>query len=628
MKDKKTLFIISIVFLLIITTSLSYAYFSISAKGNENAKDVVVETGILKLTYTDSPEIVASNIKPGWTTTKVVIVKNTGTLDTSYNLVWQELINGITNNELVISATCERLNSSNVVEGTCEGLSITSINDIIIKKNIFIEKGITHKYTFTIIFKEMNTSQDYNQNKKFNGVIGVSEYRTDGNIYCTYNGNMDVGSEYVNGKFTYRYKQTGKYIKDISKIDWENADGDGWGVQLNDKESIDTITSDICTYINNKPVLYASLMFANSKAETIDLSKMKMSNIQNYSGMFTGVQAKSITFGNIDTSSATTMTAMFEGTKFESLDVSKFNTSNVTDMSYMFNNTKLTTLTGLENFDTSNVTDMYAMFSGIKLTSINLSSFNTSNVTNMRGMFSNIQATTLDLSNFDTSNVTDMNSMFFMSQVSSLDLSNFDTSKVTNMSSMFFMSQASSLDLSNFDTSNVTNMNSMFYNSKATTLDLSNFNTSKVTNMALMFAGSQATTIDVSNFDTSNVTDMRSIFARTQVVTLDVSNFDTGNVTNMYRMFYNTPVTMLDLSNFDTSNVTDMKAMFSNSSNLKTIHASDKFNTNAVTSDDAMFEGCTSLVGGSGTTYNSTKIDKTYAHIDGGTSNPGYFTSK
>ncbi len=578
MKDKKTLFIISIVFLLIITTSLSYAYFSISAKGNENAKDMVVETGILKLTYTDSPEIVASNIKPGWTTTKVVIVKNTGTLDTSYNLVWQELINEITNNELVISATCERLNSSNVVEGACEGLSITSINDIIIKKNIFIEKGITHKYTFTIIFKEMNTSQDYNQNKKFNGVIGVNEYRTDGNIYCTYNGNMDVGSEYVNGKFTYRYKQTGKYIKDISKIDWENADGDGWGVQLNDKESIDTITSDICTYINNKPVLYASLMFANSKAETIDLSKMKMSNIQNYSGMFTGVQAKSIAFGNIDTSSATTMTAMFEGTKFESLDVSKFNTSNVTDMSYMFNNTQLTTLTGLENFDTSNVTDM--------------------------------------------------SSMFFMSQVSSLDLRNFDTSKVTSMKSMFFMSQASSLDLSNFDTSNVTNMSGMFYNSKATTLDLSNFNTSKVTNMALMFTGSKATIIDVSNFDTSNVTDMRSIFAITQATTLDVSNFDTGNVTNMYRMFYNTPVTMLDLSNFDTSNVTDMKAMFSNSSNLKTIHASDKFNTNAVTLDDAMFEGCTSLVGGSGTTYNSTKIDKTYAHIDGGTSNPGYFTSK
>ena len=28
------------------------------------------------------------------------------------------------------------------------------------------------------------------------------------------------------------------------------------------------------------------------------------------------------------------------------------------------------------------------------------------------------------------------------------------------------------------------------------------------------------------------------------------------------------------------------------------------------------------------TKYDTTKTDKTYAHIDGGTSNPGYFTAK
>ena len=34
------------------------------------------------------------------------------------------------------------------------------------------------------------------------------------------------------------------------------------------------------------------------------------------------------------------------------------------------------------------------------------------------------------------------------------------------------------------------------------------------------------------------------------------------------------------------------------------------------------------LVGGAGTAYNGSHVDKTYAHIDGGTSNPGYFTAK
>ena len=41
-----------------------------------------------------------------------------------------------------------------------------------------------------------------------------------------------------------------------------------------------------------------------------------------------------------------------------------------------------------------------------------------------------------------------------------------------------------------------------------------------------------------------------------------------------------------------------------------------------------MFYNCTSLVGGQGTTYDANHIDKTYAHIDGGPSNPGYFTEK
>lgn len=39
-----------------------------------------------------------------------------------------------------------------------------------------------------------------------------------------------------------------------------------------------------------------------------------------------------------------------------------------------------------------------------------------------------------------------------------------------------------------------------------------------------------------------------------------------------------------------------------------------------------MFYGCTSLVGGAGTAYDPTFIDATAARIDGGSSNPGYFT--
>ena len=39
-----------------------------------------------------------------------------------------------------------------------------------------------------------------------------------------------------------------------------------------------------------------------------------------------------------------------------------------------------------------------------------------------------------------------------------------------------------------------------------------------------------------------------------------------------------------------------------------------------------MFTSSSKLIGGAGTKYNSSYVDKTYARIDGGTSNPGYFT--
>jgi hypothetical protein len=204
MKDNKILFGTFIALLLLLTTGLSYAWFSASISGNENAKNVVVEAGTLKLTYTDGPAINAQYIKPGWSTTKEVSVKNNGTLDTNYNVIWQSLTNTITNNELVLSATCQRLNASGTVEGTCESIPQAPISDMTIAKKISIESGITHKYTFTILFKETNADQNYNQGKEFNGVLGIEEYKapdfaTDSWSTIIANVKAGNGSEYAIG---------------------------------------------------------------------------------------------------------------------------------------------------------------------------------------------------------------------------------------------------------------------------------------------------------------------------------------------------------------------------------------------------------------------------------------------
>lgn len=111
----------------------------------------------------------------------------------------------------------------------------------------------------------------------------------------------------------------------------------------------------------------------------------------------------------------------------------------------------------------------------------------------------------------------------------------------------------------------------------------------------------------------------------------DFTNLDTSAVTNMEHMFSDCVyLASLDLSNFDTSAVTNMESMFNNCNSLTTIYASENFVTAQVTSSNIMFGAMsTNLVGGAGTVWSSSNpTDKTYAHIDGGISNPGYFTAK
>ena len=271
---------------------------------------------------------------------------------------------------------------------------------------------------------------------------------------------------------------------------------------------------------------------------------------------------------------------------------------------------ELTNITGIENLNTEDVTVMASMFwECTNLPSVDVSGFNTQNVTDMQSMFAECyELTSLDVSGWNTGNVTDMNSLFSScSELTSLDVSHFNTANVTDMSNMFYgCSGLTSLDLSSFNTANVTDMSYMFRGcSDLTSLDLSSFNTAKVTAMYCMFMDcSGLKSLDLSSFNTAKVTDMSSMF-----------NSCSG-------------LTSLDLSSFNTANVTNMRDMFRLCESLITINVGDGWSTAAVTQSGNMFLYCSSLVGGMGTTYDASHVDKAYAHIDAGTDNPGYLSEK
>ena len=86
-------------------------------------------------------------------------------------------------------------------------------------------------------------------------------------------------------------------------------------------------------------------------------------------------------------------------------------------------------------------------------------------------------------------------------------------------------------------------------------------------------------------------------------------------------------LTELDLSSLTGAKLVNAYDIFSGCANLKTIYVSDRFSVDKVTTPGTPFSGCTSLVGGAGTKCSEGGTGIKYAHIDGGPSNPGYFTN-
>lgn len=169
---------------------ITYAYFKTEVKGNEMAKNIDVTTTTLALKYTDTLEVKAENITPGWSITKEVSVENIGETEAFYSLIFQNLINSIENNELVISAECtdENGNECESIEET-PIMSTTGTKLYNIKDGILINPGEKHIYVVKLEFKELGVEQNYNQGQKLIGVLGIKESIKTYNVSLTFEDN-------------------------------------------------------------------------------------------------------------------------------------------------------------------------------------------------------------------------------------------------------------------------------------------------------------------------------------------------------------------------------------------------------------------------------------------------------
>ena len=432
-------------------------------------------------------------------------------------------------------------------------------------------------------------------------------------------------------------------------------------------------------HVNTSAMTSACEMFMQCEAlTTLNISSWNTSAVTNMTGMFFYCSSmKSFDISGWNTASVTSMESMFSFCdSLTSLNLSGWNMGNVTNMSEMFYYCSSMTSFDISGWNTTNVTNMSGMFENCTgLTSLDLSGWDTGNVTSMYAMFRGCSYLTTIYVGADWSTEKVTRSGFMFDGCTSLvggmgttydmyhtnkEYAHIDgglanpgyLSAKTPRYTYDSTTGALSLNWGTFNngdkwgseviatavtsvtaTSDVSFMgdcSELFKGfSNCTSMDLNNVNTSSVTNMSNMFENcSSLTSLDFSNWNTDDVNILNNMFKScTSLRNVDISNFNTSMVYTMYSMFEGcSSLVRLDLSGWDTRNGTDMSRMFCGCSKLRTIYVGGGWTTQIALSSNSMFYGCTSLVGGMGTTYDPSHTDKEYAHIDGGPDNPGYFT--
>ncbi len=443
-------------------------------------------------------------------------------------------------------------------------------------------------------------------------------------------------------------------------------------------------TLDLSSF-NTASVTNMSIMFSLCEAlTTLDVSSFNTSKVTDMNNMFGGCRLlTTLDVSSFNTENVTNMNCMFgDCSNLTTLDLSSFNTSNVTNMCCIFYNcSALTTIYAAADANWNKESGLAStnMFSGCnKLKGGKGTTYNSNykdatrahidGLNGQPGYFTAKYAVvggvicsdlTATIDSIGSAN--DTTEIVLSGAVSAEDLGKASENGTiinaiaTNEDARFhlvvpeganillsgedckemfnYCQSLVSADLRGFNTSNVTNMSKMFNGcSNLESLNLSGFNTSNVTDMSNLFYNcKKLASIDLTSFNTENVTDMYSMFqVCSSLTTLDVSNFNTGLVTNMCAMFSDcSSLTTLDVSSFNTISVTMTSGMFQGCSSLATIYAASGANWYKESGlSDCMFEDCTKLKGGNGTTFSASDVTAARARVDGLNGQPGYFTLK
>ncbi len=110
--NKKVLLLILSVAIISLTTIASYTFFTVSVAGNNTAYNTVIQTGEMNLRLVDSEPVNIQNTLPGTSSAKTFKVKNTGTIQTNYDVYVSEIFSEFVDTPDLVGGAGTRYSSS------------------------------------------------------------------------------------------------------------------------------------------------------------------------------------------------------------------------------------------------------------------------------------------------------------------------------------------------------------------------------------------------------------------------------------------------------------------------------------------------------------------------------------
>lgn len=158
--------------LIVLMVGATFAYFTITVKGNDTSSSLIVKSASLGITY-DTGDAIVAYMSPNEEATKTFRVINTGNTSAKYNVRWL-----VTSNTLVNKSDLKYDVTGSVESGTGSTLSssgqIAPSIDSNMLSNITIEPNTVHKYEFRIYFELTLENQNANQGKEFIARIEIN----------------------------------------------------------------------------------------------------------------------------------------------------------------------------------------------------------------------------------------------------------------------------------------------------------------------------------------------------------------------------------------------------------------------------------------------------------------------